>query len=58
MAQLNNIRFKVEFMNEKSKLLDEKGNLVGIDSQTKGNLFYLDLTKSSCFLAQVEESWL
>ena len=56
VAQLNNIRFKVEFMNGKVKLLDGKGNLVGFGNQTKGNLFYLDQSESSCFIAQVEES--
>ena len=45
-------------MNGKAKLLDGKGNLVGSGKQTKGNLFYLDLNKSSCFIVQVEESWL
>ena len=58
MAQLNNIGFKVEFMNGKVNLLDGKGNLVGTGKQTKGNLFYLDLSESSCFIAQVEEIWL
>ena len=58
VARLNNIRFKVEFMNRKAKLLDGKGNLVGSGKQTKRNLFYLDLSESSCFIAQVEESWL
>ena len=58
VAQLNNIGFKVEFMNEKAKLLDGKGNLVGFGKQTKGSLFYLDLSESSCFIAQVEEIWL
>ena len=45
-------------MNGKAKLLDGKGNLVGSGKQIKGNLFYLDLSESSCFIAQVEESWL
>ena len=58
VAQLNNIGFKVEFMKGKAKLLDGKGNLVGSGNQTKGNLFYLDLSKSSCFIAQVVERWL
>ena len=31
VAQLNNIGFKVEFMNGKPKLLDGKRNLVGSD---------------------------
>ena len=39
-------------------MLDGKGNLVGSGKQTKGNLFYLDLSDFSCFIAQVEESWL
>lgn len=58
VEQLNNIGFKVEFMNKKAKLLDEKGKLVGSGNQTRGNIFYLDLTENSCFIAQVEERWL
>ena len=54
VAHLNNIGFKVEFMNGKAKLLDGKGNLVWIGNQTKVNLFYLDLTESSHFLVEVE----
>ena len=54
VAQLNNIGFKVELMNGKAKLLDGKGNLVGSSKQTKGNLLYLDLSESSCFIAEVE----
>ena len=50
VAQLKNIRFKVWFMNRKAKLLDGKGNLIGIGKQTRGNLFYLDLTINSCFI--------
>ena len=45
-------------MDGKAKLLDGKGNLVGSSKQTKGNLFYLDLSESSCFISQVEERWL
>ena len=45
-------------MNGKAKLLDGKGDLVGFGKQTKGDLFYLDLSESSCFIAQVEESQL
>ena len=56
VAQLNNIGFKVEFMEGKARLLDSKGNLVGSGKKTKGNLFYLDLSESSCFISQVEES--
>ena len=58
VAQLNNIRFKVEFMDGKAKLLDGKGNLVGSSKQTKRNLFYLDLSESSCLIPHIEESWL
>ena len=45
-------------MNGKAKLLDGNSNLVGSTKQTKGNLFYLDLSAISCFIDQVEESWL
>ena len=53
---MNNIGFKVEFMNGKANLLDGKRNLIGTGKQTKGNLFYLDLNGSSRFISQVEES--
>ena len=39
-------------------MLNNKGILVGSGRQTKGNLFYLELSECSCFIAQVEESWL
>ena len=55
---MNNIGFKVEFMDGKAKLLDGRGNMIGSGKKTRGILFYLDLNKSSCFIAQVEESWL
>ena len=45
-------------MHGKTRLLDDKGKLIGSDKQTKGNLFYLDLGECSCFISQVEESWL
>ena len=43
VSWLNNIRFKVGFKNGKERLLDDKGKLIRLDKQTKGNLFYLDL---------------
>ena len=46
VAQLNNIGFKVEFMNGEAKLLDGRGSLVGSGNQTRGNLFYLDRSES------------
>ena len=45
-------------MHGKERLLDDKGKLIGSGKQTKGNLFYLDLGECSCFIPQVEESWL
>ena len=45
-------------MHGKAILLDDKGKLIGSRKQTKGNLFYLELGECSCFIAQVEESWL
>ena len=45
-------------MHGKERLLDDKGKLVGLGNQTKGNLFYLELGECSCFIAQIEESWL
>ena len=36
----------------------EKKIQIGSGNQTKGNLFYLDISESSCFIAQVEKIWL
>ncbi len=58
VAQLLNIGFKVEFMHGKARLLNNHGKLIGSGIQTKGNLFYLKLGECSCFIAQIEESWL
>ena len=44
-------------MQGKERLLDEKGKLIRLGKQTKGNLFHLDLGECSCFIAQVEETW-
>ena len=45
-------------MHGKARLHDDKGKLIGSTKQIKGNLFYLHLGECSCFIAQVEESWL
>ena len=45
-------------MDGKARLLDNKGKLIGLGKQTKGNLFYLELGDCSYFIAQVEESLL
>ena len=43
-------------MHGKARLLNEQGKLIGFGTQTKGNLFYLELGECSCFIAQIEES--
>ena len=58
VAQLLNNGFKVEFMPKKARLLDGKRKMIGSGTQTKGNLFYLELGECSCFIAQIEEIWL
>ena len=45
-------------MHGKERLLDDQGKMIGSGKQTKGNLFHLELGECSCFIAQVEESWL
>jgi hypothetical protein len=51
VAQLTNIGFQIEFLDRKVRLLDRGGRLVGIGTQTKGNLFYLNLSEGQCLLA-------
>ena len=41
VAQLKNIGFEVRFMNGKAKLLDDKGNLVGLGKQTKKVIYFI-----------------
>ena len=58
LTQLLNTGFKVEFMHGKERLLNDQEKMIGSGTQTKGNLFYLELGECSCFIAQIEESWL
>ena len=44
-------------MHGKEGLLNDKGKLIESGTQTKGNLFYLELGECSCFIAQFEEIW-
>ena len=40
------------------KFFDEYGRLVGTGTQSKGNLFYLNMDQSSCLLIKDEDAWL
>ena len=58
VSQLNNARCKVKFGNEKAKIYDANGELVGNGDQTRGNMFYLDMNDSTCLVVQFDDVWL
>ena len=49
-----NNSYWVEGLKHNILSVEGKGNLVASGKQTKGNIFYLYLSESSCFIAQVE----
>ena len=51
-------RYKVEFHHRKENIFDANGKLIRSDDQTRGNLFYLDLSNGTCLFAQYEDIWL
>ena len=42
----------------KAKIFDVNGKLIGSGDQTRGNLFYLDLSDETCLFVQHEDIWL
>ena len=58
MAQLNSLGYKVEFYNKKTKIYDTTGELIGSGDQTRGNLFYLDLSEDTYLFSQFGDVWL
>ena len=58
VAQLNSSGYKVEFHQKKAKIYNKKGDLVG-KGETKGNLFYLNLTgDDACLIVKFDDAWL
>ena len=58
VAQLNRTGYRVEFHHKKAKIFDATSELIGSGEQTRGNLFYLDLSKETCMIAQLDNIWL
>ena len=58
VSQLNSLGCKVEFGNIKDKIYDANGELIGSGDQTRGNLFYLDISEATWLVVQFDDMWL
>ena len=53
ISQLKKSRYKFEFHHKKAKIFDANGELIGSGEETRGNLFYLDLSDVSIIFDNV-----
>ena len=58
MSQLNRTGCKVEFNQKGAIIYDAKGELIGSGDQTRGNLFYLDISSETCLIVKFDDVWL
>ena len=52
VSLLKKLGYRVEFHHRKAKIFDVDGKLIGSGDQTRGDLFYLDLSDKICSFAQ------
>lgn len=55
VAQLNKIGYQVEFHHKRAKIFNATRELIGSRDQTRGNLFYLDLSEETCLIEQLDD---
>lgn len=55
---MNDSSHKLDFLKKRVKIFDDKGNLIGTEMKTKGNLFYHDPNVETCFFVRVEDVWM
>ena len=55
VSQLNSLGHRVAFENKKANIFNESGRLIGTNEQTKGNLFYLNDTNTTCLMTRNED---
>ena len=48
----------MEFNQKKTMIYDAKGEFIGSGDQTRGNLFYLDMTSETCLMVKFDDVWL
>ena len=55
VTQLNSLGYKVEFQQKKAKIYNGPRELIRSQDETRGNLFYLDLSDHTFLFAQCED---
>ena len=53
MSQLNSLGCKVEFYHKRAMIYDGDGEPIGSGDQTRGKLFYLDMTDETCLFVNL-----
>lgn len=50
--------YQLQFIEKSSIIKDRDGNIIGIGTRSRGNVFQLNPTKMTCLVAKVDNSWL
>lgn len=48
----------LQFNNGKCDIINSFGIEIASGTKTKGNIFHFNVSEKSCFIAQIDESWL
>lgn len=58
VGQLNDKGYFLEFKSGVCTILGGNGELIAIEKQTRGNLFYLNSNVNNCLVARMDDRWL
>ena len=50
--------YQLQFGNDTCVIKNKEGKLLGTSTRTQGNVFQLNSTKITCFVAKIDNSWL
>ena len=58
VGQLEDKDYYLQFKDESCTILDQSKNLNTSGTKTRGNVFHLNPSGVSCFVAKIDDSWL
>ena len=58
VGQLVDKGYQLQFIENTCMIKDRDGKVIGTRTRSRGNVFQLNPTKMTCFIAKVDDSWL
>ena len=58
VGQLVDKSYQLQFTEKTCMIRDKDKKVIGIGTRSRGNIFQLNPTKMTCFIAKVDDSWL